>query len=121
LLMSFGYKINAVVILPVVSTLFLCITYFGAGAYRIKSDPRRHIPNTLEAGLHTSLKQAICDYTTHNVSHADTMKKLEEIAVEYKYKVTDYNASHTAELMQVPRSTLYSILERVGLKVKRKR
>ncbi|MEO0368756.1 MAG: hypothetical protein AAF197_08215, partial [Pseudomonadota bacterium] len=108
---------NAFAIIPISSTIFLLVTFYGAGAYSHKSDPRRLVPGTREFELDKKIKEAVYRYSIGEISHHQMMDLVEKTAVAYKYKTARRNTSKTARSMGLPRSSLYSIMNRHGLKV----
>ena len=117
ILMEAGYKINAVGLLPIASALFLLITMRSESEHRL-TDIRRFMPFSSERKTSREIMEIYSSYTKDEISYRDCMTKIERLLVMNKYNKSGNNASATAKLMGMPRSSLYSIFNRLKIDVK---
>lgn len=114
ILMGFGIKLNASAILPIASTLFLIVTL--KSEYHLKlTDVRRFIPMSPERQTSNEILDVCSRYSRDEISYRDGINEIERLLVLQKYKKNGGNASATAELMGMPRSSLYSIFNRLKI------
>lgn len=107
-LIGIGRPLNATMVIPIVSTLFLIITIRGMNIHDKQQDIRSLVPFSLENLSVNRIKSASAQYALENMSHKELMATIERAAIEYKLKKNNGNVSKTAASMQVERSTLYS-------------
>ncbi len=113
-LMQFGYKVNAMTVLPIASSAFLYIMFVGERNHKL-TDIRRHIPNTAECVFSNEIYHVINGYMKGTSDYQSTIKGIEKMMINYKYTKAGYNATKTAKMMNIPRVTLYSKLKKLGL------
>ena len=106
-MMNVGIAVNATVIIPLASTLFLIVLIRGNNSHAIDVDLRQVVPFTLERTASNQIKIASSQYNLENMSHKDFMMALEKAVIEYKFLKNGKNTSKTAASMQIERSTLY--------------
>jgi len=107
ILMNLGVQINATLIVPVISTLFLLILNAGRATHDFKRDPREKIPFSRESVFYARLAKTSAQYGMENIGHKEFMTEVERIALEYKLLSNDKNVSHTAQSLRIERSSLY--------------
>jgi len=117
LLMTLGFEINAAVVIPISSTLFLMILLKSEAEHKL-TDLRRFMPFSPERQTSQEIMELYTSYTQNEISYRDCMAKIERILVMDKYNKSGNNASMTAKLMGMPRSSLYSIFNRLNIDIK---
>ncbi len=113
-LMAMGFKINAMMIIPISSTLFILITLKTEAQHRL-TDVRRMIPYSIERTTSNEIQNVISNYAMENKSHKEAIADIEKLLVVYKNTKTGNNVSKTAESMGLPRSTVYAIFKRLEI------
>ena len=116
-LMALGYKINAIITLPIASTAFLFITMRNESKHKL-TDIRRFMPFSAERKASQEIMSLYSSYAQDEISYRDCMAKIERLMVMHKYNKSGNNASATAKSMGMPRSSLYSIFNRLKIDVK---
>jgi len=119
-LMSLGFKINAIAVVPLATTLFLMITMKSEEQHRL-TDMRRFMPNSPERKTSQEIMELFSSYARDEMSYRDSINEIERLLVIHKYSKNGKNASVTAESMGMPRSSLYSIFNRLSIDVKEKK
>ncbi len=114
-LMHFGFKVNGAVIFPVATTLFLFIMFASEDQHKI-TDIRRFIPFSEERRTSNQIMDIFSKYAQDKSSYRESISEIEKLLVEHKYEKHDRNATYTAESMGMPRSSLYSLFNRLGVK-----
>ena len=114
-LMSFGVEINASGILPVCTTLFLLITLQSESKHRF-TDIRRFLPFSRERRTALEVQSIISSYSMDEISYKQLSTEFEKIVIKHKLEQAGESVGAAAKLMKMKRSTLYSMLERHGLK-----
>ncbi len=114
-LMASGMKINGTVIFPVTTTLFLIIILANERRHKL-TDVRRFIPFSDERKTSNQIMDIFSSYARDESNYRDSVSQIEKLLVEHKYKKNDCNASSAAELMGMPRSSLYSLFNRLDIK-----
>ncbi|MFT4634414.1 MAG: hypothetical protein ACI9OI_000200 [Chitinophagales bacterium] len=114
LAMAIGYKLNAAIVMPAVMVAFLLITLVGESRHHI-TDVRRFMPYSAERHTSNEIMEIFSSFSRDEVSYRDGVSQIERLLVLHKYKKNDSNASATAQLMKMPRSSLYSIFNRLGI------
>lgn len=117
ILMWFGVKINAVVVLPLSMMAFILITLASEERHKL-TDIRRFIPGSAERRTSREVMEICSNYARDEVSYRDAISEIERVLVVHKYQKNHKNASATAELMGMPRSSLYSIFNRLKIESK---
>lgn len=107
-LMMMGIHINATVITPIFSSLFLWITFKGKDANGVIYDPRNNIPQSVEAKNNKMVEKILAQYKLENLPHNQAMASLERELIQYKLKKNHDVVAATARSMGIPRSTLIS-------------
>jgi len=108
ILMKLNIQVNATLIIPIVSTLFLMILNVGRATTEFKRDPRQKIPFSLESRMYSRLAETTAQYGMENIGHKEFMADVERIALEYKLLSNDKNVVKTAQSINIERSTLYA-------------
>lgn len=116
-LMNMGFDINATAVLPLATTLFLLMTLKNEAEHRL-TDVRRFLPFSIERKTSNEIMDIYTQYARDQISYRDSVNQIERLLVLHKYSKSDGNASETAELMGVPRSSLYSIFNRLRIDTK---
>ena len=114
-MMAIGLKINGTVIFPLTTTLFLIITLASERRHKL-TDFRRFIPFSDERKTSNEIMDIFSSYARDESNYRDAVSQIEKLLVEHKYKKNDCNASSAAELMGMPRSSLYSLFNRLDIK-----
>ncbi len=116
-LMSLGYRLNATGIIPITMMAFILITLASEGSHKL-TDIRRFIPGSVERRSSRDVMDICTSYSRDEISYRDAVSQIERVLVVHKYQKNDKNASATAELMGMPRSSLYSIFNRLKIESK---
>ncbi len=117
ILMWCGIKINATVVLPLTMMAFILITLASEEHHKL-TDIRRFIPGSAERRTSREVMEICSNYARDEVSYRDAISEIERVLVVHKYQKNHKNASATAELMGMPRSSLYSIFNRLKIESK---
>jgi len=113
-IMALGYKVNAVLFMPIVHVAFMLITLAGESEHQI-TDIRRFMPYSAERHTSNEIMDIFSSFARDEISYRDGVSEIERLLVLHKYQKNGGNASATAELMKMPRSSLYSIFHRLGI------
>ena len=111
-----GVKINALIILPITTTIFVIFTLKTEAKHKL-TDIRRHIPFSVERKASTMLQEIIGKYAREEISHPEFLEEVERLSIKYKYQKSGRTILQTARAMKIPRSTLYSKARRLGIKI----
>ncbi|MBL4672141.1 MAG: hypothetical protein JKX81_07750 [Arenicella sp.] len=114
IVMNLGYQFNATAILPVATSAFLVITLLGESQHKL-TDIRRFLPWSPERKTSNEIMDIFSQYARDDVNYREAVSDIERLLVLHKYQKNDANASATAELMGMPRSSLYSIFNRLKI------
>jgi len=117
LIMSLGYQLNATAIIPITMMAFILITLASEGSHKL-TDIRRYIPGSVERRSSREVMDICTSYSRDEISYRDAVSQIERVLVVHKYQKNGKNASVTAELMGMPRSSLYSIFNRLKIESK---
>jgi len=117
LAMAAGYQINATMVVPIAFTLFLFITIKSEYQHKL-TDLRRFLPNSPERKTSQEIMELFSSYARDEASYRDSINQIEKLLVMHKYSKNGKNASATAETMGMPRSSLYSIFNRLSIDLK---
>jgi hypothetical protein len=117
ILMNLGVLINATVLLPFATTLFLIITLASEYQHKL-TDVRRFLPFSDERRTSNEIMEIFSSYARDDANYRDSISEIERLLVLHKLNKADGNASLTAEQMGMPRSSLYSIFNRLKIKVR---
>jgi len=115
LLMNMGFNINAATILPIATTAFLVIALLSESKHGL-TDIRRFLPWSPEKRTSNEIMDIF--YARDEVDYRQAVSDIEKLLVVHKYQKNGENASATAELMGMPRSSLYSIFNRLKIESK---
>ena len=113
-LMGLGYQINAVASLSIASTMFLLILLASEYQHRL-TDVRRFIPGSSERRASGKIMKIFSDYSRDDIDYRQAVSEIERLLVMQKYDKSEGNASVTAGKMGMPRSSLYSIFNRLEI------
>jgi hypothetical protein len=114
LAMAIGYKVNAAIVMPIVLVAFILITLVGESKHRI-TDVRRFMPYSAERHTSNQIMEIFSSFSRDEISYRNGISEIERLLVLHKYQKNGGNASATAQLMKMPRSSLYSIFHRLGI------
>jgi hypothetical protein len=114
LVMAIGYNVNAAIVMPVVLVAFILITLVGESKHRI-TDVRRFMPYSAERHTSNQIMEIFSSFSRDEISYRNGISDIERLLVLHKYQKNGGNASATAQLMKMPRSSLYSIFHRLGI------
>lgn len=113
-LMILGIQINAIALLPIATTLLLLITLKAEKNHSI-TDIRMYMPFSKERKISQNLIHIISDYSVSDKDYRNTVKDIERVLLSYSYEKTNFCKSKTAEKLNVSRSTLYSMFDRLNV------
>ncbi len=113
-LMNMGLQINGAVIFPIATTLFLMIMLISEDRHRM-TDIRRFIPFSDERQTSNQIMEIFSNYARDEANYRDSINQIEKLLVQHKYEKNDRNATYAAERMGMPRSSLYSLFNRLGI------
>lgn len=116
-LMNAGVLINGTVIFPIATTLFIVITLASEYQHR-STDIRRYMPFSEERRTTNKIMEIFSNYARDDAGYRDSVTEIERLLVLYKLDRAGGNATSTAEQMGMPRSSLYSIFNRLKIKVR---
>ena len=117
ILMKLGVPINALMIVPIASTLLILITLYSEEKHLI-TDIRRYLPLSLEQRTIRKVSNETAKYLMDKRGHKETIHEIERLFIRHKHKKENENITKAAESMKVGRSTLYQMLVRLNLKIK---
>lgn len=118
-LMAIGFKVNALAVVPIATTLFLIITMKSENVHKL-TDIRRFMPFSAERKTSQEIMELYSKYARDEIAYRECINEIEKILVLQKYVKNGNNASATAETMGMPRSSLYSIFNRLSIDLKNK-
>lgn len=113
-LMNLGFPINGAVIFPFATSLFVFIMLATEEKHKLV-DIRRFVPYSDERVTSNRIMNIFSDYAQDNTTYREAIGDIERLLVEHKYEKSDRNATYTAEKMGMPRSSLYSLFNRLGI------
>jgi len=113
-LQALGVAINASLLLPIFSTLYLAVIILGESTHRL-TDIRMYLPKSLEHETSKKLFNACALYSTNTFSIKEAQDDIERTLILHALKKNKYNVSKTARQIQMKRSTLYSVCNRLGI------
>jgi len=117
ILMNLGYAVNATGVLPIATSAFLAIILLGESKHNL-TDVRRFLPWSPEKRTSNEIMDIFSNYARDEVDYRQAVSDIEKLLVVHKYQKNGENASVTAELMGMPRSSLYSIFNRLKIESK---
>jgi hypothetical protein len=117
MLMNLGFEINATAILPIATSAFLCILLLTESHHRL-TDIRRFLPGSPERRTSHEIMDIFSRYARDDMEYRAAVSEIEKMLVMHKYQKNDRNASATAQRMGMPRSSLYSIFNRLKIEDK---
>ena len=113
-LMFLEIKINAVILLPLATSLFMVIQIATERQHKV-TDLRRFVPFSQERKTYSEIMDIFSSYSRDEVTYREAVSEIERLLVLQKYDKNQGNASETAGRMGMPRSSLYSIFNRLGI------
>jgi hypothetical protein len=111
LLMHYNYQINATMVLPITSTLFLVILTWSERKHRL-TGLRHIIPFTHEFRVSNELRDTFNSFAANEISFTDANDKIQTLLLSYSYEKHKGNKKLIAKTLQIPRSTLYTKLDK---------
>lgn len=114
ILMALGVHLNAAAILPITTTLFLLITLKSEAKHKL-TDIRRFVPFSIERKTSSEIMDIFSSYAKDETNYRDSMAEIEKLLVTHKHNKNGGNVSTTASSMEIPRSSLYSIFNRLDI------
>lgn len=115
ILMMFGVKVNMAIVFSVATTIFLFFTINAHKEHRI-TDVRKWLPWSQENVATNEIMEIITEYLAEEKSLKEVESTIKKILIEYKLKSCNNNVKQTADKLQIPRSTLYSMLKKIDEK-----
>ena len=115
LLMNMKFPINGAVIFPLATSLFVFIMLATEHKHRM-TDIRRFIPFSDERTTSSQIMDIFSEYAQDKATYREAINDIEKLLVEHKYEKNNRNATYAAEKMGMPRSSLYSLFNRLGIK-----
>ena len=116
-LMSLGFKVSALTVLPFGTTFFVVLTLVTENKHK-STDVRSFLPFTLEYKMMRQAVNILSEYSSGKIDHNKVMFNIEKIITEYKYKKEQGNMKRISESMGLPRSTAYNKTDKLGIKIK---
>ena len=116
-LMAMGIPINATIIMPITTTIFLFVIIKSESKHKL-TDLRRYLPRSSERQTSKEIMELYSLYSQDEISYRECMNQIERLLVIHKYAKNGNNASATAKSMEMPRSSLYSIFNRLKIDIK---
>jgi len=113
-LMVVDIQFAAIGFFPVAAIIFMGITLISEERHQL-TDIRRFVPGSRERLTSSKVMHVVSAYSRDEVSYRDAVSEIERMLVLHKYQKNGGNASATAELMGMPRSSLYSIFNRLNI------
>ena len=113
-LISLGVQVSAIALLPIGSTLLVLITLKAENNYYM-TDIRMYLPFSKERKISQDLIQIMSEYSVTETDYKKTVKKIERVMLKYSYEKSNFCKSTTAKKLNVSRSTLYGMLERLNI------
>ena len=110
-----GIKVNAIGIVPICTTAFLFIILKGDGVKNnsiVKKWFDNKLNNKLSSNLGAELLEITNLYTSGKIRHKDFTLKIEYLTLRYQYLKSNKNISEMSRLMDIKRSSIYSMLLR---------
>jgi DNA-binding NtrC family response regulator len=120
LLQHLGWQINTSLILPITSTFYLLVIVASEKVHRL-TDIRAYLPFSAERKISRALFKTCTDYSSQQCSLKEAQNNCERILLLYSLEKNNYNVSKTAEMINVKRTTLYSICQRLDIPISGKR
>lgn len=114
----FGVELSGAVLFPVATTLFLLIMLMSESKHKL-TDVRRFVPFSPENSTANEIITIFDRYAYDDIEYREAVGDIEKLLVTYKYQKNGGNASTTAKLMGMPRSSLYSIFNRLKIEPKK--
>ena len=115
IMMNMKLPINGAVIFPLATSLFVFILLAAEHKHQIM-DVRRFIPFSDERKTSNQIMDIFSKYAQDRASYREAVNDIEKLLVEHKYEKNDRNATYAAQKMGMPRSSLYSLFNRLGVK-----
>jgi len=120
-LMQLNVKVNAAGLIPISTSIFLILVLRMERSHKL-TDVRMLIPGSEENRVLGELMEAFSNYSIHGGHHKDTLNEIERALVMYKHvSMSDKPTAEIAAAMGMPRPTLYSIYNRLGIRESIKR
>lgn len=113
-LMAWGFRVNGVISIPIATTLFIVIMVISEYQHRL-TDVRRFIPWSSEYKTSRKIMDIFSNYSRDKIDYREAIGEIERLLVLQKYDKNSGNASETANKMGMPRSSLYSIFNRLKI------
>jgi len=113
-LMVSGIQVNAIALLPIGTTLLVLITLKAENNHSL-TDIRMYLPFSKERKISQDLIQIMSDYSISEKEYKKTINEIERVLLKYSYEKSKYCKSTTAKKMNVSRSTLYGMLDRLNI------
>ena len=113
-LMIFGIQVNAIALLPIGTTLLVFITLKAESNHSV-TDIRMYLPFSKERRTSQDLIQIMSDYSVSEKEYKKTVNEIERVLLKYSYEKSKYCKSTTAKKLNVSRSTLYGMLNRLNI------
>ena len=115
--MRMGFEFNAALALPLCTTFFVVLITLSERKHGL-TDLRLLIPFTNEKRVANRIKAITSDYLLGLVDHKEFTRQIEIISLEYNLKEAKGNITKTSQLMGSHRTTVYSMINKHGLRGK---
>ena len=106
ILMSLGFNINASVIMPFATTIFVALISKTKESHYLY-DMRQRVPFSKQWHLSRKLKDISNKYMLGDIALNEAIQQSEKLFLEYSIDEHNGNIKKTAEATGIPRSTLY--------------
>jgi len=115
---NIGYHVYSASITPIATTAFMIIILWGEKSHRMY-DIRRWLPFSAERRWANRMVELSYLCSLDKVSHRDAVNEFEKQLIELKLERSDYNMKDTAQNLGLNRTSLYSMVKRLGVKQSR--
>ena len=109
-----GVELSGAILFPVATTFFLLIMLVSESKHKL-TDVRRFVPFSPENSTANEIITIFDRFAYDDIEYREAIGDIEKLLVTYKYQKNGGNASTTAKLMGMPRSSLYSIFNRLKI------
>jgi len=111
ILMSFGMNINASVVMPIATAIFVGLISRTKESHYVY-DMRQRIPFSKQWHFSREMKKISNQYMIGDITFSEATHKSEKLLLDYSIDENDGNIKRTAEATGIPRSTLYNKIKK---------
>lgn len=110
-LMSFGLHYSIAVIMPICTSIFVLIVV-RSELYK-EADIRRLLPYSLERDTSEKINKVVDKFLIDEIKYRETLAQMGNILIEHALNKEDKNITHTANRLEVNRTTLHTWLKKI--------